>query len=145
MPHHAVSQRAGRTLVEQLIVLCVLGICLSIAFHSAANVLDAAVVHAAARDVDDMFALARDRAMSSGRRTAVHVDDVQRRLTVHADRDTIARVDLAARGVSISSTRDSMAYTSSGLGFGAANLRVIVARGNRRDTLTVSRLGRVKR
>jgi len=38
-----------------------------------------------------------------------------------------------------------MAYAASGLGYGASNLRVIVRRGASADTITVSRLGRVKR
>jgi hypothetical protein len=38
-----------------------------------------------------------------------------------------------------------MAYSASGLGFGAANMRVIVSRGASADTITVSRLGRVRR
>jgi hypothetical protein len=38
-----------------------------------------------------------------------------------------------------------MSYTALGIGFGAANLRVIVSRGASADTITVSRLGRVKR
>jgi hypothetical protein len=38
-----------------------------------------------------------------------------------------------------------MAYQASGLGLGAANLRLVLRRRARADTITVSRLGRVER
>jgi hypothetical protein len=37
-----------------------------------------------------------------------------------------------------------MVYDPRGLGFGAANLSLVLSRGDAADTLTVSRLGRVK-
>jgi hypothetical protein len=62
---------------------------------------------------------------------------------VHRGLDTLAVADFVQRGVRLESTRDSMAYGASGLGVGAANLRIILSRGSRADTLTVSRLGRL--
>ena len=110
------------------------------------QLLDAATVHAASRDVADLFALARDQAVASGMRTAVRLDAVRGRVLVHAAVDTIATLDLAQRSdVRITASRDSMAYAASGLGYGAANLRVILQRGLSADTVTVSRLGRVRR
>ena len=47
-------------------------------------------------------------------------------------------------GVSLSSTRDSITFDVRGLGWGAANLTLSVRRGAAAETLTVSRLGRVK-
>jgi hypothetical protein len=42
-------------------------------------------------------------------------------------------------------TRDSIAFYPSGLGYGAANTRLIVSRGAAAETVTVSRAGRVRR
>lgn len=138
--------RRGTTLVEQLLILTLLGILAAITAGAGARLADAITVHAAARDVADLFALARDNAVASGQRTAVRLIDLSGRVVVHADTDTIARLDLAQRSlVHLTASRDSMAYASSGLGYGAANLRVIVSRGSAADTLTVSRLGRVRR
>ena len=50
-----------------------------------------------------------------------------------------------AHGVTLSATRDSMAYAPNGLGYGASNLSIIVRRGAVTDTVVVSRLGRVRR
>jgi len=38
-----------------------------------------------------------------------------------------------------------MAYAPNGLGYGASNLTLVLRRGERAETLVVSRLGRVRR
>lgn len=137
--------RRGSTLLEQVLVVTIVGIGVALATVGAVRLLDAAHVHAAARDVAAMFTLARDRAMATDEPAAVRLDAMHQQVRVHVTSDTVAVLDLRARGVTLLTTRDSMTYTSNGLGFGAANLRVILARGRSQDTITVSRLGRVKR
>jgi hypothetical protein len=138
--------RDGSTLIEQVILLAVLGVVTAVGVAGSSRLLDTATVHAATREVGEVFALARDRAMATGTRTAVHLDVARARVVVHSGVDTLARLDLHQQhAVRIEVTRDSMSYLASGLGYGAANLRVIVSRGTSRDTLTVSRLGRVRR
>ena len=132
--------------MEQLWLLVISGIVLSASVVGGARLLDSAAVRTSANDVADFFAIARDQAIATGKRTAVRIDRTEGRLVIHADVDTLMRLELARlRAVSIESTRDSMAYAASGLGYGASNLRVIVRRGASADTITVSRLGRVKR
>ena len=123
-----------------------LGACATLAVAGGARLLDAVTVHGAARDVAALFAVARDRAMASGQRSAVRLDVAHQRVIVHAGSDTVARLDLGtARAVRLTATRDSMAYLTNGLGYGAANLRITLSRGAAEDTITVSRLGRVAR
>ena len=132
--------------MEQLWLLVISGIVLSASVVGGARLLDSAAVRTSANDVADLFAIARDQAIATGKRTAVRIDRTEGRLVIHANVDTLMRLELARlRAVSIESTRDSMAYAASGLGYGASNLRVIVRRGASADTITVSRLGRVKR
>ncbi len=138
--------RSGSVLLEQVILLSVLGLCIAVGAAGSARALDAAAVRGATREIAELLSLARDRAMATGTRTAVRLDGRTSRVVVYAGTDTFARLDLRiTRGVAVASTRDSMAYLSSGLGFGAANLRIVVSRGRSQDTLTVSRLGRVRR
>jgi hypothetical protein len=68
----------------------------------------------------------------------------QQQVVVHIGADTVARADFTDRGVRLHATRDSMAYGANGLGVGAANLRLVLSRGARADTITISRLGRVQ-
>jgi type II secretory pathway pseudopilin PulG len=139
-------RRTGSTLIEQVILLAVLGGCAAVAFASGVRAMDTAHVHGAAQEVVELFAFARDRAMATGTRTAVRLDVPGQRLVIHADTDTLARLELQrGHAVRLESTRDSMAYLASGLGFGAANLRIVLSRGASRDTILVSRLGRVRR
>lgn len=137
--------RTGATLLECLVVMTVLGLCTGTALIASTRALNTMIVHGAARDVAELFALARDRAIASGRRTAVLLDTRQQRLVVHAASDTLAILELRDRHITLEVTRDSMAYSNNGLGYGAANLRAVLTRGSSQDTLTVSRLGRVKR
>ena len=133
-------------MVEQLWVLLITGILLATTVTSGARLFDAMVVRASARDVADLFAVARDHAIEQGVRTAVRIDTRASRVVVHADRDTVSRLELRlSNAVAIDASRDSMAYSASGLGFGAANMRLILRRGASADTITVSRLGRVRR
>jgi Tfp pilus assembly protein FimT len=136
--------RSGVTLIEQLGVLALAAILLAITVVSGARLLDAMAVSAASQELVDLVAGARDAAFATQRRTAVRFDAPEGRVLVHAESDTIARTVLTA-GIRLEATRDSMAYAPSGLGYGAANLRLIVSRGRSADTITISRLGRVSR
>jgi hypothetical protein len=112
----------------------------------AGRLLDAGAVHGATRDVADLLALARAEAVATGRRTAVRFDVATSTIAVHAGSDTSVRYDVAAHGgVQFTASRDSMAYAPSGLGYGAANLQVVLRKGASAETVTVSRLGRVRR
>lgn len=143
---HAPLRRCGSTLVEQLVIMSVVGVLAAAGVTGAARLLDAAWVHITARDIGDLFALAREAATSTGTRTAVRLDANAGRIAVHSSSDTIARYDVVSHGgVRLETSRDSMAYAPSGLGFGAANLRVVLRKGASAETLTVSRLGRVRR
>lgn len=138
-------RRTGTTLVEQLVILTVLGALAALAFRAGAALLDDLAVRAAAREVRDVFAAAREHAEASGVRTAVQIDPVGAQLTAHAGPDTVtARSVQQLHSVSLYSSRDSMAYAPSGLGYGASNLSIVLVRHAAAETVTVSRLGRVR-
>lgn len=136
--------RRGTTTIEQIAVLSILSVLSLITLASGVPLLEAAAVETATRDAASLFALARDHALSSGSRTALRIDGATQRILVHTGADTLAVVTMASRGVRLEATRDSMAYAPTGLGLGAANLRLVLTRGGRVDTITVSRLGRVQ-
>lgn len=137
--------RRGSTTIEQLLTLTLLAILATIAIVSSGPLLDAAAVETGAREAASLFALARDNALATGTATAVRIDRARHRLVVHAGVDTVATALFARSHIHLTSTRDSMTYAASGLGTGAANLRLVLSRGHRSDTVVVSRLGRVSR
>lgn len=140
-----IRARPGYTLVEQTVVLAVLGIITAIAIRSIVHALDALAVHGATREVRDVFATAREYAVAGGVRTAVQIDPAIGQLSAHADVDTVSiRPVGQLHGVTLSTSRDSMAYSPSGLGYGASNLRIIIQRRTVAETVNVSRLGRVR-
>lgn len=138
-------RRTGSTLVEQMVILTVLGVLSALAFRGISTVLDDLAVRAAAREVRDVFASAREHAVASGVRTAVQIDPAFALLTALAGVDTVTTRPVGQlHGVTVQSSRDSMAYSPSGLGYGASNLSIVLVRHARAETVTVSRLGRVR-
>ncbi|MEP6833126.1 MAG: prepilin-type N-terminal cleavage/methylation domain-containing protein [Gemmatimonas sp.] len=140
-----VASRSGFTLIEQIVVITVLGILAALAVHTIGQQLDKLAVRAAARDTRDVFASAREFAVARGVRTAVQIEPLPAEVSAHASADTIISRPLGTlHGVTLSTSRDSMAYSPSGLGYGASNLRIIVVKRSAAETVTVSRLGRVR-
>ena len=137
--------RKGTTLVEQIMILVITGILAAIAVRSIGSALDALAVHATIREIKDVFSAAREYAVARGIRTAVQIEPWEARVSAVAGIETVTVRPLGLlHQVALASTRDSMAYSPSGLGYGASNLRVIVTRHSSVETVTVSRLGRVR-
>ena len=138
--------RHGVTLIELTVVLLIIGVLCAIGIPSLLRFLDRTHVRHATDAVVTMMALARTTSIARGTYVVTHFDSPRSSVTVRASLDTIVTVDLAAaHGVSIRSNRDSTVYGPTGLGYGAANQTIVVARGRAVDSIVVSRLGRVRR
>ena len=144
-PRSSPTPRRGTTLAEALVALTVAGILAAIAIRGAARIVEEARARGAASDVRLALALARRAAILRGERAAVRLDSARATVTVHVRADTLLTRALGRlHGVRLAATRESTAFGGEGLGFGAANLRVVLRRGAAADTVTVSRLGRVR-
>ncbi len=142
--------RLGFTLLETTLALAIIGGVTSIAVPTIARVRDRAAVHGASSALVSAIADARHQALRWQRRSAVRFDTVTATVVVSAGGSTgvhtLSSAPLAVVfGVTLHATRDSIAFYPTGLGYGAANTRLIVARGAAAETVTVSRAGRVKR
>ena len=138
--------RYGTTLIEVSVVVGILGVIAGLTFPRFGSYRDRVAVDAATSSTLSLLATARHAALRRATRTAVHLDTSTATVLVVAGIDTLERRPLhAVHGVVFTTTRDSIAFTSSGLGYGAANTQIILHRGNASDTISVSRLGRARR
>jgi prepilin-type N-terminal cleavage/methylation domain-containing protein len=138
--------RSGFSAPELAMVLAIVGVLAVLTVPRFAALRDRAGVHGAANDVVTALGLARRVALLRGERTALLIDTAQAALLVRAERDTVLRRPLGALyGTKVSASRDSLGYSQTGRGYGAANATIVVQRGAAAETVWVSRLGRVRR
>lgn len=136
----------GFTLPEILLVLALSGIVAGFALVRGIALQHRLAAQGAASLLTRALLDARHLAIRRGTRTAVRVDTAAGTVTLVAGRDTLGAHDLHELfGVSLAASRDSIAYTSTGLGYGASNARFVLTRGAAIESVTVSRVGRVRR
>jgi type II secretory pathway pseudopilin PulG len=136
----------GVTLVELVVVLGMLASVTAVAIPRFLAFQDRLAARGAASLLTRALLDARHLAARLGTRTAVRIDTSSALVTVQTAGGPLARHDLLGIfGVTVSATRDSVAYLPDGLGYGASNARFVVTRGAAAETVTVSRIGRVRR
>lgn len=132
------------TLLELLIVLTMVGVLAAIVVGMRRTSHDALVVRTASRELVHFIGSARELAAVRGA-AAIAIDSATGLVGRRAPGVREVSVNFRALyGVRLVSTRDSVAFDGRGLGWGAANVRIVLTRGRASDTITVSRLGRVK-
>jgi type II secretory pathway pseudopilin PulG len=137
--------RSGFSLIDVTVTLCILSILSAIALPRAGSFLDAVHVRGAVTEIESLFSTARHLAIARGAQVAVELDSARATIAVSANGDTLRKIDLRAEhDVGFSATRGRMVYSATGVGYGAANLSVVVRRRLAVDTVVVSRLGRVR-
>ena len=138
--------RHGTTLIEIGVAISILGLMAGLTFPRFGAYRDRIAVDAATSSALSLLSTARHAALRRASLTAVHLDTAGAIVTVVSGVDTIERRPLHdVHGVHMSTSRDSIAFAPSGLGFGAANTQIILRRGAAADTIAVSRLGRARR
>lgn len=138
----------GFTLVELLVVLLILAVAASLSVPRLGSALDRIATDAAARDVTTALTTARAAAVLQGTRA---------RLRIAADSLRVDRESAqgwepyarwpgpAASGVGLQVSNPEIVFGPLGVGWGLANTRVELRRGSQIETITTSRLGRVRR
>jgi prepilin-type N-terminal cleavage/methylation domain-containing protein len=137
--------RNAFTLAEVTITLGILSILTAIAVPQAARLIDRVRVRGAVTDIESVFSGARHIAIARSAQSTVEIDTAARRILVSVGGDTVRRRDVGVEHeVQLSASRLRMSYSPTGMGYGAANLSVVVRRNSAVDTVFVSRLGRLR-
>lgn len=138
-------RRFAFTLLELVTVLTLVGLLMALAVPRFSAMRDRASVRASMADLGGDFSMARQSAIARRAAVAVVFDTTLGTVVVRSTARVISRHDLrAAYGIVLGANRDSAVYDSRGLGYGVSNLTVTIRRGAIVDTLTMSRLGRVR-
>lgn len=148
MPSSRLSRylmRTGFTVVELLVVLAVTAVLAGLSLPSMLGMRDRITVRLAAVDAARALADARSVAMTASRRTAVRIDARTNTLTVIAGSETIRTLHLDEYGVRLRTTRDSIAFGPTGIGWGAASATITISRGSASTALAISRIGRIRK
>ena len=137
--------RNGHTLWELIAVLTIVGILAAIAAPHAVRSRDRATARAAATTLRATLASARDAALAHASAALVVVDAALATVTVVVDRDTVLRHALTGDFRSrLMASRDTIRFGPTGRAFGASNTTLVVRAGAAAETVTVSRVGRVR-
>ncbi|HJR68057.1 MAG TPA: type II secretion system protein [Gemmatimonadaceae bacterium] len=134
------------TAIETIVVLSIVSLMIAIVVPTLSRLRDGIAVRNATAEATSAFAIARRTAILRATTTGIGIDRPPGFITVTTAGEMLLQRNLEeAYGVTLSSTRDSTAYSALGHGFGAANLSLVIARGTVAETIFVSREGRVRR
>jgi len=138
----------GFSLIELVFVLCIIMALAAVGIPRLQPFLDRIAADHAAREVTTALALARHGAV---------LHSVRSRLTIAADTLRIDRLEQGGwipwkrrpgpdhLGVAMETSNPVVTFGPSGMGWGVSNTKVVLWRGSQVETITVSRVGRVKR
>lgn len=145
-PSRPGGRTGGFTLLELLLVIALMAIIATTALPRVHRAVDHIGARGAADDAEAVLDRARALPLARWTRATVAIDTVAGTLTLVVGPDTVLRRDeRAAHGVRLHATRGTVTYTPLGMGFGVSNLTLVATRGAAAETVTVSRLGRVRR
>lgn len=137
--------RRGVTLAELVVVCTLTALVAGIAVPRTRHLLDGLRLRQAAHEVAGALTLARAAAIRRGTYIRLIVDEPSGAVRVESDTDTILKRELGRlHRVALRASRDTITYAPTGLGFGVANSTIVVSIGQRAETVTVSRLGRMR-
>jgi Tfp pilus assembly protein FimT len=131
--------------IELAVVICIIAVVSAIAMPTATTLLDHIHVRAAVTEVESLFNSARHIAIARGTQATVEIDTATRAVSVIVAGEVVRTSAVgSSHRVHLASNRASMTYSPTGVGYGAANLSIVVQKGSATDTVVVSRLGRVR-
>jgi prepilin-type N-terminal cleavage/methylation domain-containing protein len=140
--------RRGFSLPELLVVLGIIAVVTLLAIPRFGDILDWVAADGAAHDVTTALAVARGAAITQSTLARLDIGPDSLRIDIRQDGawDPYRRYPgPMSRGVQLEVSNPEVIFGPSGLGWGTANSTITLRRGDRVETVTTSRVGRVKR
>jgi prepilin-type N-terminal cleavage/methylation domain-containing protein len=140
--------RRGFSLPELAIGLAICALLLGIGLPHLAGMLDWVAADRAARDVTTAIAVARATAVAQDERTRVTIAADSLRIDRWSGDTWLRRQSWPGPegyGVALEVSNPEIVFIPLGMAWGVSNTKVVLRRGTQVETITVSRLGRVKR
>jgi prepilin-type N-terminal cleavage/methylation domain-containing protein len=143
------QERRGFTLIEVLMVVAIVGILLAVVVPKYGSIASTMNVRSAKQEMATLLAQGRATAIQTNQTVKViRSGNVVSLIAVSGTTSTIiAQQDLGSQfGVTLSATRDSLAYDSRGMVTGnTTTLKFIVSNATTRDSVCLMALGKVTR
>jgi len=140
--------RRGFSLVELIVTVAAVAVVTAVTLPRLGGVLDWLAVDNEAVRVTTALAVTRHVAIMRGARARLVVASDSLRIDRWDDRTwtpVLRWVGPREAGVRLEVSNPEIAFGPTGIGWGASNTTVVLRRGSRFETITTSRLGRVKR
>lgn len=133
--------------MELVAALALAGILLALALPVLRTARNQWAVRAAGVRVANFYAVAREAAIVRARQVRVEfgADTLRAVFENISDSTFLTWPGPARRGVTLEASRAAIRIQPNGLGWGAANTKLILRRGTAAESLTTSRLGRMRR
>ncbi len=139
--------RKGVTLSELVTTLAIVSALTAVAVPRMAGWMDRIAVSRAGGEITAFYQTARFAAIFHSQRTRLELGRDSLRAVFEGPTDSVFLKwpGPARHGVSLTATRTTVWFQANGLGLGAANTKLVLRRGAAVESLTTSRLGRLKR
>jgi prepilin-type N-terminal cleavage/methylation domain-containing protein len=137
----------GTTLVELVIVLTIVGLLSALAVPRIGGLLDGLAVRRAVDETMVFSGAARFGAMVRGSRVRIEFtpDSMVAAYESPSDSVFLRRDGPGGHGVELGSSRTVIRILPTGIGSGGSNTKLVFRRGEYAESLTTSRLGRLKK
>ena len=134
-------------MAEVLIVLAIVSLIATLAVARTTGWADRLAVLRASSELRSFYGRARYGAILGTARVRIQVSDDSLRAVYEGVRDSVFMVQPgpSRHGVALTASRHLLRVAANGFGRGASNTKLILTRGEAAESLTVSRLGRMKR
>ena len=140
--------RRGFTLLELVVVLAIVAVLTTFAVWRLVPLVDWIAADGAARDVTSAMAVTRTAAVLRGTRARLRIaaDSLRIDREGPAGWEPYARwAGPASAGVTLTVSNPEVVFSPLGIAWGLSNTRIVLSRGSQIETITTSRLGRVRR